>query len=162
MIQPSGAIVPSSSPSPLGLADQVLLAADLIVVLDGTPTRLKQAERYRQQLLPRATSSPSRSRPRPIGSSTARLQHRQAPAPQRIWIATDPDHTARAVDLARIALGSQGIRAGLAASGLQLLTDPRGACSVSLQMGTPMAPPPRPGGARSCLLSVATLRPVAS
>ncbi|MCP9795655.1 hypothetical protein [Synechococcus lacustris] len=27
-----------------------------------------------------------------------------------MWIATDPDHTARAVILARIALGSQGIR----------------------------------------------------
>ena len=40
------------------------------------------------------------------------LQHRQAPAPQRLWIATDPDHTARAVVLARIALGSQGIRVG--------------------------------------------------
>jgi hypothetical protein len=30
----------------------------------------------------------------------------------RVWIATDPDHTARAVVLARIALGSQGIRVG--------------------------------------------------
>jgi hypothetical protein len=30
----------------------------------------------------------------------------------RVWIATDPDHTARAVTLARIALGSQGIRVG--------------------------------------------------
>ena len=29
-----------------------------------------------------------------------------------MWIATDPDHTARAVTLARIALGSQGIRVG--------------------------------------------------
>jgi hypothetical protein len=29
-----------------------------------------------------------------------------------VWIATDPDHTARAVILARIALGSQGIRVG--------------------------------------------------
>jgi len=29
-----------------------------------------------------------------------------------VWIATDPDHTARAVVLARIALGSQGIRVG--------------------------------------------------
>ena len=27
-----------------------------------------------------------------------------------MWIATDPDHTARAVVLARIALGNQGIR----------------------------------------------------
>jgi uncharacterized SAM-binding protein YcdF (DUF218 family) len=40
------------------------------------------------------------------------LQHRQAPVPQRIWITTDPDHTARAVILARIALGSQGIGVG--------------------------------------------------
>ena len=72
MIQPSGANVPSPSPSKLGLADQDLPAADLIVVLDGTPTRLKQAERYRQQL-PRATSSPPRSRPWQIGSSAARL-----------------------------------------------------------------------------------------
>ena len=51
MIQPSGANVPSPSPSPLGLADQGLPPADLIVVLDGTPTRLKQTERHRQQLL---------------------------------------------------------------------------------------------------------------
>ena len=29
-----------------------------------------------------------------------------------MWIATDPDHTARAAVLARIALGSQGIRVG--------------------------------------------------
>jgi hypothetical protein len=29
-----------------------------------------------------------------------------------VWIATDPDHTARAVVLARIALGGQGIRVG--------------------------------------------------
>ena len=33
------------------LADRDLPAADLIVVLDGTPTRLEQAERYRQQQL---------------------------------------------------------------------------------------------------------------
>jgi hypothetical protein len=52
VIQPSRAIV--SSPSPIErrrLADQDLPAADLIEVLDGTPTRLKQAERYRQQML---------------------------------------------------------------------------------------------------------------
>ena len=47
MIQPSGANVPSPSPSELGLADQDLPAADLIVVLDGTPTRLKQTEHCR-------------------------------------------------------------------------------------------------------------------
>ena len=38
------------------------------------------------------------------------LQHRQAPAPQRIWIATDPDHTARATLLARTALAGRGSR----------------------------------------------------
>ena len=40
--------------------------------------------------------------------------HEDQPSPRsaRVWIATDPDHTARAVDLARIALGSQGIRVG--------------------------------------------------
>ena len=38
------------------------------------------------------------------------LQRRQAPAPQRIWIATDPDHTARATLLARIALAGRGIQ----------------------------------------------------
>ena len=32
--------------------------------------------------------------------------------PPRIWIATDPNHTARAVILARITLGSHGIRVG--------------------------------------------------
>ncbi len=34
------------------------------------------------------------------------------PRSARVWIATDPDHTARAVVLARIAFGSQGIRVG--------------------------------------------------
>ncbi|MCP9823419.1 YdcF family protein [Cyanobium sp. L1E-Cus] len=34
------------------------------------------------------------------------------PCSARVWIATDPDHTARAVVLARIALGSQGIGVG--------------------------------------------------
>ena len=38
------------------------------------------------------------------------LKHRQAPAPQRLWIATDPDHTARATLLARIALAGRGIQ----------------------------------------------------
>jgi len=38
------------------------------------------------------------------------LQQRQALLPQRIWIATDPDHTARATLLARIALAGRGIQ----------------------------------------------------
>ena len=40
------------------------------------------------------------------------LRHQPSPRIARVWIATDPDHTARAVVLARIALGGQGIRVG--------------------------------------------------
>jgi hypothetical protein len=40
------------------------------------------------------------------------LRHQPTPRSTRLWIATDPDHTARAVVLARIALGGQGIRVG--------------------------------------------------
>ena len=40
------------------------------------------------------------------------LRHQPSPRIARVWIATDPDHTARAVVLARIAFGSQGIRVG--------------------------------------------------
>ena len=56
------------------------------------------------------------------------LQHRQAPPPQRLWIATDPDHTARATLLARIALAGRGI---------EIHPDP--------------APPPSPGKRRKLL-----------
>ena len=97
------------------------------MVLDGTPTRLEQAELYQRQLLhgperllircPRAASPPQPMPELLQGYDTATqitaladwLQHRQAPAPQRIWIATDPDHTARATLLARIALAGRGI-----------------------------------------------------
>jgi hypothetical protein len=40
------------------------------------------------------------------------LRHQPSSCSAQVWIATDPDHTARAVVLARIALGSQGIRVG--------------------------------------------------
>ena len=40
------------------------------------------------------------------------LRRQPSPRIARVWIATDPDHTVRAVILARIALGSQGIRVG--------------------------------------------------
>ena len=40
------------------------------------------------------------------------FRHQPTPRSARVWIATDPDHTARVVVLARIALGSQGIRVG--------------------------------------------------
>jgi hypothetical protein len=111
--------------------------ADLIVVLDGGSSRLEQAERFRQQVLqehprpgrplepshllircPRASPPPQPMPELLRGYDTVTqitalanwLQHRQAPAPQRIWIATDPDHTARAVILARIALAGRGIQ----------------------------------------------------
>jgi len=37
------------------------------------------------------------------------LRRRQAQPPQRIWIATDPEHTSYATLLARIALGGRRI-----------------------------------------------------
>jgi hypothetical protein len=40
------------------------------------------------------------------------LRRQPSPRSARVWIATDPDHTARAVVPARSALGSQGIRVG--------------------------------------------------
>jgi len=40
------------------------------------------------------------------------LQRQQRPLPKRVWIATDPDHTARAVLNAQIALGPRGIQVG--------------------------------------------------
>ena len=77
-------------PRPKGICSS--RPADLIVVLDGTPARLKQAERFLQHVLqehprprrslepahllircPRASSPPPRSRPWQIGSSAARL-----------------------------------------------------------------------------------------
>lgn len=109
---------------------------DLIVVLDGGASRLAQAERFRQLLLQKQSPPESRQEPewllircprglppdRPItqlleGYDTVTqmtaladwLQRRQAPPPQRVWIATDPAHTARATLLAQLALGRQGI-----------------------------------------------------
>ena len=110
--------------------------SDLIVVLDGGAARLEQAERYRQQVLrdqplagpplqpeqllircPRALP-PAQPMPEllegydtvtQITALAGWLQRRQAPLPQRVWIATDPSHSARATALARLALGSRGI-----------------------------------------------------
>ena len=105
-------------------------------MLDGRSARLEQAERYRQQVLqeqlfrgrwlvpeqllircPRTLPSP---RPMPellegydtvtqITALSGWLQRRQTPQPQRVWIATDPGHSARATALAHLALGSSGI-----------------------------------------------------
>jgi hypothetical protein len=40
------------------------------------------------------------------------LQQQQHPLLKRVWIATDPDHTARAVLNAQILLGPRGIQVG--------------------------------------------------
>ena len=40
------------------------------------------------------------------------LQQQQHPLPKRVWIATDPDHTARAVLNAQILLGPRCIQVG--------------------------------------------------
>ena len=110
---------------------------DLIVVLDGGSSRLAAAERLRQRILHGDTQQGSRPEPdlllircprsspvpQPMpellqGYDTATqitaladwLRRRQAQPPQRIWIATDPEHTARATLLARIALAGRGIQ----------------------------------------------------
>jgi hypothetical protein len=100
---------------------------DLLVVLDGSPSRLAQAERLAaalpqppQRLLIRCPRSTPPPQPLPEllqGYDTATqisaladwLRVQPAPSPRRVWIATDPDHTARAVLLARLALGGRGL-----------------------------------------------------
>jgi len=100
---------------------------DLLVVLDGTPSRLAQADRLAtalplspQRLLIRCPRSTPPPQPLPEllqGYDTATqiaaladwLRTQPVPSPRRVWIATDPDHTARAVLLARLALGSRGL-----------------------------------------------------
>ncbi len=111
--------------------------SDLIVVLDGGSVRWEQAERYRQKVLQEQPFQGRRQQPQlllircprtlPPPQSTPELlegydtvtqitalsgwlQRRQIPPPQRLWIATDPGHTARASLLARIALGGKGIQ----------------------------------------------------
>jgi hypothetical protein len=85
------------------LSISALLIADLLVVLDGTPSRLSAAH------------------------------HSAAALPKRVWIATDPDHTARAVLNAQIALGPCGIQLG------------------------PLLPPPSPAeAANSCAMPSAS------
>ncbi len=100
--------------------------ADLLVVLDGAPSRLAQAERLAaalplppQRLLIRCPSSTPPPQPQPellqgydtttqITALADWLRAQPAPSPPRVWIATDPDHTARAVLLTRLALGGRG------------------------------------------------------
>ena len=100
--------------------------ADLLVVLDGTPSRLAAAERVAaalppapQRLLIRCPIWPVPAQAMPEllqGFDTAtqitalaQWLQQQKPLPKRVWIATDPDHTARAVLNAQIALGPCGI-----------------------------------------------------
>ena len=118
-------IVPLVSPVPTSIA-----GSDLVVALDGGSGRFAAADRIRhalpqrpQHLLircPRGTPPPQPTPELLQGFDTATqitalahwLRHQPSPRSARVWIATDPDHTARAVILARIALGSQGIRVG--------------------------------------------------
>ena len=118
-------IVPLVSPVPTSGP-----GGDLVVVLDGGSGRFAAADRIGQaqsqpphRLLircPRSTPPPQPSPELLQGFDTATqitalalwLRHQPSPRIARVWIATDPDHTARAVVLARIALGSQGIRVG--------------------------------------------------
>jgi uncharacterized SAM-binding protein YcdF (DUF218 family) len=118
-------IVPLVSPVPTTTA-----GSDLVVVLDGGSGRFAVADRIGQSLsqpprhllirCPRGTP-PAQPTPELLqGFDTATqitalahwLRHQPSPRIARVWIATDPDHTARAVILARIALGSQAIRVG--------------------------------------------------
>jgi uncharacterized SAM-binding protein YcdF (DUF218 family) len=114
-------IAPFASPVPPSAA-----AADLVVVLDGGSARLAAGERIAarlshppRRLLIRCPLGAPPPQPWPellqgydtatqITALTQWLRH-QPPLAQ-VWIATDPDHTARAVLLARIALAGQGIR----------------------------------------------------
>ena len=118
-------IVPLVSPVPTSIA-----GSDLVVVLGGGSGRFAAADRMGhalpqrpQRLLircPRGTPPPQPTPELLQGFDTATqvtalahwLRHQPSPRSARVWIATDPDHTARAVVLARIALGGQGIRVG--------------------------------------------------
>ena len=104
--------------------------SDLVVVLDGGSGRSAAADRIGQALpqppnrllirCPRGTPPPQPTPELLQGFDTVTqitalahwLRHQPSPRSARVWIATDPDHTARAVILARIALGSQGICVG--------------------------------------------------
>jgi uncharacterized SAM-binding protein YcdF (DUF218 family) len=104
--------------------------SDVVVVLDGGSGRFAAADRIGHALpqpphhllirCPRGTPPPQPTPELLQGFDTATqitalahwLRHQPSHRSARVWIATDPDHTARAVILARIALGSQGIRVG--------------------------------------------------
>ena len=99
---------------------------DLIVVLDGTPTRSASPPQPMPQLLQGYDTVTQ------ITALSGWLQRRPAPAPRRIWIATDPGNTGRAVALARITLAGRGI---------QIRPDPP---ATSQPQRAPQAPSRRP------------------
>jgi hypothetical protein len=99
------------------------------VVLDGGSSRLQQAERFQrlvhpltpELLLIRCPRTPPPLHPvsellqgydtaTQITALAIWLRERHSPPPRRIWIATDPEHTALATLLARIALAGRGIQ----------------------------------------------------
>ena len=118
-------IVPLVFPVPTSTA-----GSDLVVVLDVGSGRFAAADRIGHALphpphrllirCPRGALPPQPTHELLQGFDTATqiaalahwLRRQPSPLSARVWIATDPDHIARAVVLARIALGSQGIRVG--------------------------------------------------
>jgi len=98
------------------------------VVLDGGAARLARADAFRELLHPQSseqllircphTPPPLQFIPELLQGYDAAtqitalafwLRQRHSPPPRRLWIATDPEHTARATLLARIALAGRGI-----------------------------------------------------
>jgi len=101
-------IVPLVSSVPTSTA-----GSDLVVVLDGGPGRFAAADRISHALpQPTAELLQGFDTATQITALAHWWRHQPSPRTARVWIATDPDHTAPAVVLARIALGSQGIRVG--------------------------------------------------
>ena len=83
------------------------------MVLDGGSGRFAAADRMGHALpQPTAELLQGFDTASQITALARWLRHQPSLRSARVWIATDPDHTARAVVLARIALGSQGIRVG--------------------------------------------------
>ena len=132
-------IVPLVSPVPTSGA-----GSDLVVVLDGGSGRFAAADR-----IGHALPQPPRRLLQAFDTTTQItalahwLRHQPSPRSARVWIATDPDHTARAVVLARIALGSQGFalarRIGLPPAPLTAANSSVNPCASTC--GAPQGPP---------------------
>jgi hypothetical protein len=89
----------------------------VVVVVDGGSGRFAVADRI-SHALPQPPPQPTPELLQGFDTATQItalahwLRHQPSPRSARVWIATDPDHTAPAVVLARIALGSQGSLVG--------------------------------------------------